>query len=48
MYQSIDDVFRIRVVLGVGSLPPNEVHDLVLSLSRNGCIRNDDLHLHKH
>jgi hypothetical protein len=26
-------------------LPANEVHNLVLSLSRNGRIRDDDLHL---
>ena len=33
------DVVRVGVVVGLGALPPDEVHDLVLALAGNVGIR---------
>ena len=37
------DVMRVGIVIGLSPLPPDEVHDLVLSLARNICIRENYL-----
>lgn len=44
-YKTVYYVTTIRVVSRVRSLPPNEVHDFVLSFSGNACIRNNYLKL---
>ena len=44
-HQSVDNVLGIRVVTRIDALTPNEVHDLVLALSGDGSIGNDDLYL---
>ena len=37
------DVMRVGIVIGLGALPPDEVHDLVLALARNIGIRENYL-----
>jgi hypothetical protein len=43
--ESVDDMLGIGVVLRMRPLTPNKVHNLVLSLSRDRRVRDDDLHL---
>lgn len=38
---------RIRVMPWICTLPPNKVHNLVFTFSRNASVRDDDLHLLK-
>lgn len=44
-HQSVDNMLSIRVMARVDALAPNEVHDLVLALSGDGSIGDDDLDL---
>ena len=43
--QAVNNVFSVRVVSMVDSLAADEVHDLMLSLTRDAGIRNVNLHL---
>lgn len=43
--ETVDDVLRVGVVRGVAALAADEVHDLVLALSGNGRVGDDDLKL---
>jgi hypothetical protein len=44
-YQAINYMLGIRIVGRVDSLPADKVHDLVLSLTWDASIRNDNLQL---
>jgi len=44
-YKSVDDMTGVWIVGWLQSLETNELHDLVLSLTRNSGVRDDDLDL---
>lgn len=43
--ETVDDVFRVRIVLAGDSLTADEIHDLVFSFAGDGGVRNDDFQL---
>jgi hypothetical protein len=44
-HQAINYMLSVGVVRRVYTLPPNEIHDFVLSFAGNTSIRNNDLQL---
>lgn len=45
-YQSVDDMARVRVMMGCSSLGADKVHHLVFAFPRNAAIGKNNLEIH--